>query len=339
LQAAAKENIEFQQDYDKGFKVVNYPQPHKERSQDIVKAHPEIKKLFGPTPTTAFWILGLVITQMILAPLLSTAPWYVLLLVAYVVGATINHALFVLVHECTHNLVFEKQRENILISFIANFPLFLPSSHSFRKYHILHHRHLGEFELDADLAGPREIKFFGHSPIMKMLWLFFFGFIQGFIRPARTKHVTTMDRWIVINALIQVTFVTLTYLAFGWGALWYYFVSIVFALGLHPLGARWVQEHYTIKEDQETYSYYGPLNYVCFNMGYHNEHHDLIRVPWSKLPKLKNMAPEFYDNLYSYKSWTWLLYTFIFDSSFSVYSRITRPTKVDPDVAGRDFRL
>ena len=80
-------------------------------------------------------------------------------------------------------------------------------------------------------------------------------------------------------------------------ALAYLALSTFFALGLHPVGGRWIQEHYETRKGQETYSYYGPLNRTCFNMGYHNEHHDFAGVPWNNLPKLKKLAPDYYDSL------------------------------------------
>ena len=63
----------------------------------------------------------------------------------------------------------------------------------------------------------------------------------------------------------------------GWAGFLYLTLSFFFSLGLHPVGARWIQEHYTYDFDQETTSYYGPINRVALNMGYHNEHHDFRR--------------------------------------------------------------
>jgi sphingolipid delta-4 desaturase len=71
------------------------------------------------------------------------------------------------------------------------------------------------------------------------------------------------------------------------------------------------------------------LNKTCFNMGYHNEHHDFAGVPWNNLPKLRKLAPDYYDSLASYRSWTAVLLKFIFDPSMTTYSRVVR-TGRDP---------
>jgi sphingolipid delta-4 desaturase len=94
---------------------------------------------------------------------------------------------------------------------------------------------------------------------------------------------------------------------------------VFFSVGPHPLGARWIQEHSVFREGQETYSYYGPLNVVSLNIGYHNEHHDLPQVAWHRLPKLRALAPEMYDTLYYHRSLVGLWLRFLFDRKFQVF--------------------
>ena len=112
---------------------------------------------------------------------------------------------------------------------------------------------------------------------------------------------------------------------FGWNAILYLGASMLFSVGLHPLGSRWIQEHFTLDPEQETASYYGSLNRLALNVGYHNEHHDFPAVPWNRLPRVRDLAPEFYSELKSPRSWTMLWLAFLFDPRYSLYSRVLRP--------------
>lgn len=56
---------------------------------------------------------------------------------------------------------------------------------------------------------------------------------------------------------------------------------------------------------------YGPLNILCYNVGLHQEHHDFPAIPWTRLWKLKALAPEFYDVLPSHSSWPGVTWRFI----------------------------
>jgi len=82
--------------------------------------------------------------------------------------------------------------------------------------------------------------------------------------------------------------------------------------------------------EQETYSYYGPLNVLAYNVGYHNEHHDFPSIPWTRLPALRALAPEFYDNIPSHSSWPMVIVNFIRDKEVGLFARAKRLAKKGP---------
>ena len=59
-------------------------------------------------------------------------------------------------------------------------------------------------------------------------------------------------------------------------------------------------------------------------MGYHNEHHDFMNVPGSKLPALKNILEEEYQSLTAHQSWTNVLWQFIMRKDMGLSSRLVR---------------
>lgn len=315
-----------------GFEVVTYPEPHPARTAAILKAHPEIRGLFGRNPATALIILLSVATQLAAAYGMRSQPGWVLLLVAFTLGAVLNHACFVIIHEATHSLILKGRVPNLLCAIGANLLHVIPSAVTFTKFHLIHHRHQGEYDVDADLPSHAEAKLVGSSPLGKALWFAFFPLFQSLRMTRFSKPVGFWDPWTVANAVAVFAFDAAVFFALGPWAFLYLVASTFFAFGLHPLGGRLIQEHYIVKPGQETYSYYGPANLVALNVGYHNEHHDFSAVPWSKLPQVKALAPEFYDPLVSHRSWTALWLRFIFDPSMSLYSRVTRPPRAQRQV-------
>ncbi|HCU90399.1 MAG: fatty acid desaturase [Legionellales bacterium] len=297
---------------------------HFSRGREILKTHPEIRDLMDKNPWTALWTVMLVTTQWVTAIFANDLVWYWIIPLAYLLGAFLNHALYVVIHECTHNLVLKHPRANNLVGIFCDFALVVPSAMAFRKYHLMHHKFLGQYLRDPDIVRHEEARLIGNSPVGKAVWLFMFSVSQA-LRPLQIKEVQFWDRWIITNFVAVVLVDILVFVLIGPQALVYLALSTLFALGLHPLGGRWIQEHYLTAAGQETYSYYGPLNKTCFNMGYHNEHHDFATIPWNNLPKVKQLAPEYYDHLKSYQSWTTVLLHYIFDPEMSSYSRIVRP--------------
>ena len=309
-----------------GFFPSELDHPHPQRARAIISAHPEVRQLIGRNPFTAAITLSVLLLQTGIAYLmgwLGWEYWWLSLLIAYFAGAFANHSMYVIIHDAIHNLVFQNKTLNKFVAIAADLPNLIPGAIGFGVYHLKHHTHQGDYEHDADLANHWEARLVGNVWYRKAIWLMLFPIFQ-LTRPPRLKAITMWNRWFFANTLIAIVYDAAIIYFCGWPGLAYLAFSFFFSLGLHPVGARWIQEHYTNDPEQETYSYYGPINRVALNMGYHNEHHDIPSIPWNNLPRLRAMAPEFYDTLKHHKSWTRLLFQFIFDKEYSLYSRVER---------------
>ena len=215
--------------------------------------------------------------------------WWIIALTSYIVGAIIHHAFFVIIHEAAHNLIFKSTWANKLAGMFCDVCQMVPASISFRYYHIIHHTNMGEYDLDADLSHVREANLVGNSFIKKCLWYLCFLIVEA-LRPLRLKRQIPIDGWLISSFILVILTNIAIYNFMGVQAWSYLVFSTLFSVGLHPVGARWIQEHYVYREGQQTYSYYGPLNKVSLNVGYHNEHHDFFNIPWIRLPQLKALA-------------------------------------------------
>lgn len=303
------------------FTLSDSPEPHRERTKILLKQHPEVRVLISRNPVSFILILSVTAFQTGVAFLVKDLPWWLVLVIAYAIGAFANHMLFVLVHECAHNLVFKSKPANILAGILADFPVAIPSSVSFRSYHLKHHSFQGDYDLDADLASRWEAKLIGFTFVGKALWLLFFPVFQA-LRPPRLKETKFVNAWTFLNWIVVFTYDAAIIIVFGPTAFLYLIASFFFSIGLHPLGARWIQEHFLTTPPQETYSYYGPVNILSLNVGFHNEHHDLPSVPLNRLPEIKRIAPELYDTLAWHTSYVRLLWRFLTDRNLSLFSRI-----------------
>lgn len=209
--------------------------------------------------------------------------WLAIGILAYVFGGTLNHSLTLAVHEMAHNPAFGYSRTTLSQYFgmIANLPIAVPMTISFKKYHLDHHRYLGDSHMDVDIPMKLEGVMFRNS-FLKIIWLFLNPLLYTlrpfFINP---KPVSVPE---IHNVIIQLTFDGCLLYFWGLKPLLYLLGGTLLALGLHPSAGHFISEHYMYTDGFETYSYYGPLNRVTFNVGHHMEHHDFPNIPGSKLP-------------------------------------------------------
>jgi sphingolipid delta-4 desaturase len=105
--------------------------------------------------------------------------------------------------------------------------------------------------------------------------LLFYALRPGFIR---TQKPT---KWHALNLITILSFDAFLVKYWGWYSMFYLLISSFFAGSLHPCAAHFIAEHYLMDGPreivegpdgqiglaQETTSYYGKLNWLCYNVG------------------------------------------------------------------------
>ena len=252
--------------------------------------------------------------------MLCDQSWTNLFIASYCLGPVATSGLMAGVHDISHNIAFGNGRPR-LFGILANLPTAFPSSIAFKKYHILHHRYMGVEEIDPGLPTKFEAWIFCNS-MAKVVWVILQPFFHA-IRPMVVNPLTPSGLEI-LNIVVQLAFDYFVVRFWGLKSLVFMAASTILGMGLHPLAGHLIADHYMFDVGCETYSYYGPGNWLTFNVGYHNEHHDFPSIPGSKLPLVKKIAAEYYDNLPYHTSWTKVIWDFITDPRIGPYARVKR---------------
>lgn len=311
------------------FTRVGTDEPHRSRRKAILAKHPEILDLYGPDIRLLPCILGIVVAQLSLAVYATTLEnnwqWFLL---CWSLGGTLTHWLSLGNHELSHGLCFKRPFPNEILGMVANCAQGLPSCVTFKKYHLEHHYYQGMDDVDVDIPSEWEGTFF-NTTLKKVLWVILQPAFYS-LRPL-LLNPKPMEPKEVVNFATTFLFDACFAYVFGIKALLFNVAGTVLGMGIHPVAGHFISEHYTFVEDQETYSYYGWLNLVTFNVGYHNEHHDFPRISGFRLPMVRKIAPEFYEPLHSYNSWSGVIYDYIFRVDIGPYSRVRRNNTTTKD--------
>jgi sphingolipid delta-4 desaturase len=294
---------------------------HDARRRRLFARHPEARALVGRNPGSAAIVAAMVALQLALAVGATGLDWPALALLAWCIGAVTAHGLSTFIHECAHDLVFHRAAANRALALLANVPLVIPGAIDFRNKHLAHHRHLGEPQgADTQAPPPSDLRF-ATSRLKRVVW-HCFAPLYG------TAQTAERDGWLLLNACVQgVTLVPFIW-CFGLKALAFLVLSGWFAFGPHPVGVRRYGEHRVLEPWQPTASYYGPLNWVSFDVGHHVEHHDVPAVPWNRLRRLRALAPELYEPLKHLDSWSGLLWALFMRAEEGPARYVVSPARV-----------
>jgi len=304
---------------------------HYERKKKIIEAHPEVKSLYGQNPWSFLIMLIGATSQTILGISMANLSWPVIIVTSYTLGTYLNWVCMVMGHEGSHGLVFKTKELNKIHTILAFLPCFLGPFGSFWSIeHMYHHQVVVD---KMNRYGPQQnsllkkilfsllfinvlsILFFLSSWIVAVrVGIHFVKYLAGTekeptpdkfqMKPFKNFPQVAKSGWFYINMFALAAFNIIIYLKFGPVPILYFFLCNGFCNGLHPLGMRQVQEHYMQRKSQPTNSVYSSLGFFLLNIGYHNEHHDFPSIPWNRLPLLRKMAPEYYNTLFYFDSYT-----------------------------------
>jgi len=222
-------------------------EPHATRRKQILAKYPQVKDLYGYDARTKYIVLAWVVSQFLIAYILRDAAWWVIIPIAWSYGGVASHALFLAMHEISHNLAAKTILANKLLGCFANTATVIPHFSLFQRYHMEHHQYQGVDSIDADLPSYWEGYIFRH-PIMKILWLFFqpaFYVIRPlFLKPKKPGF------WEAVNWGSCLVVASIIYNTIGFKPVAYLMLSGFLGGGLHPIAAHFIAEHYVFVKDQ-----------------------------------------------------------------------------------------
>ncbi len=300
---------------------------HIDVRRQIIKEHPGVLTLAGPDWRGAPAAVLILAVHWTVLWFVSQTNVFVVFLTAFFFGQLAIHSAGTLVHETAHRLVFRNPRAKLLFdllleTIITSFGRQLTYQH---EHVSSHHPHLGVYERDYEhedvcrflarrayrAKHPVRQRFV--TALELFLHLLPFGFLfadkilMPFYRGATGRVVKDPERDIgatkapsaEMRLFIAVSIGVNVFLfsTFGFLGFLYQIWSLSLFLGkcgVTNLGQS-LSEHPGDDIEMPTRSTYWWGNWILFNTGYHHEHHTFPEVPWTKLPKLKALAPQAFD--------------------------------------------
>lgn len=307
-------------------------EPHHFRRKEMLKKYPDIRSLMGYDRKIAWINFFVVVVQLLLAVKVqkifeshefSNTDWFLYFLFTYLIGGSLAHWASMAIHEASHNTAAKSRNGNRLVGLWANLIMVVPAAMSLRKHHPHHHVNMGVLGKDQDIPRSWVKDWVGNKSFRKFLWITFYILFAI----VSTGRIGKQNKYELLNIFTQILANLAIYLLIGPFAFYYICLSMFCGHTFNPISAHFIHEHYSDDGVQETFSYYGPINWITYNVGYHTEHHDFMNIPGTRLPELKKIAPEYYDSIVSHRSWFLVHLNFIFNKNYGHFCRITRDNR------------
>ncbi len=298
---------------------------HNEMRRAALKAHPELAQLGGPQPLTALALPVVLAVHWGVAWVVSDSGVLVIGLTAFLVGQLVYHSAASLIHETCHKLIFRGPRAKLGFDLALEFILTSYGKQlTYQHQHVTsHHPFVGDYDNDyehEDICALQARQYIartrpGLQRALTVLTLVLHALPLGSVffadkiltplyRKAADRPISDpvprftgtrpehhdMRPFLVVSMASNVLMLILL----GPWALLYHLWSLSFflgKLGVSNLGQS-LAEHPGDDLENPTRSWYGPINWLLFNTGYHNEHHSFPNVAWTRLPTLHRVAPE-----------------------------------------------
>ena len=209
---------------------------------------------------------------------------------------------FMLLHETVHQTPFSSATLNKLAGRIASLIVVLPNNW-FRYFHLAHHKHTSEPDLDPELSRPKPetlLQYVRYVSGLPVWWLQ----LQTLVRNATGRN---SDSFVPVNAQpklvteaqLMLVFYALLGLFILTGQTWLWRCWLLpVLLGQPFLRLYLLAEHgrcpavANMFENTRTTFTTAMVRYLAWNMPYHCEHHAYPTVPFHKLPDLHRRARE-----------------------------------------------
>lgn len=289
---------------------------HRRRQKVLLTKYPQIRELFGWDNTTAWLVVTLTSSFVAVSILCAGLPFIWIVVFSFFVGSPLSYIISYrcLAHECGHFMAAEQKWVNKCLVVMCHAALNYAGSTSFLDAAVIHRHHHIALHSPVDTNNPTALQYAFYCASG---WRKIFAFLGLLVEGIELSNpiLKVLGQFWSLPALLEIddsfwyfveTFVSnALWTCLMWSSGWTVLVFVIcseFFRYVHPIywwhhGMHYQHGHHL----QPTASIYEEwFNLIVFNLGLHVEHHDFSNIPWTRLPQLRKIAPEFYDSLDQY---------------------------------------